>query len=109
MKHTLAQHMLRRIRAKSRDWVFTPKDFVDLGSRDAVDQALHRLIKQGTIQRLGRGIYYFSSEGGQPPAQTPEHIDAIVRALAAQTGHRAMLTGEEAARRLKLSHPSPPP
>lgn len=102
MKRTVTDQVLRRIRAKRRAWVFTAKDFVDMGSREAVDQTLHRLEEQGIIQRLDRGIYYFPLENEHKPAQTPEHMDAIARAIAAQTGDRAMLTGEEAAERLGL-------
>ncbi len=102
MKRTIAQQVLRRIRAKRRAWVFTPKDFVDIGSRHAVDQALHRLSEQEIIQRLERGIYYFPSKENKLPDSTSAHIDAIARAIAAQTGDRAMLTGKEAARRMKL-------
>lgn len=102
MKRTVAQRILRRIRAKRQEWVFTPKDFVDLGSRDAVDQALHRLSEQKLIQRLDRGLYFYSAHSQYHSTTSDHHIDAIARALAAQTGHRAMLTGEEAARRLRL-------
>ena len=35
--------------------VVTPKDLLDLASRDAVDQALTRLVRQGALQRIGRG------------------------------------------------------
>ena len=48
-----------RIRGKGRGAVFTPKDFVDLGSRASVDQALSRLARKGTIRRLDRGVYDF--------------------------------------------------
>jgi hypothetical protein len=37
--------------------VFVPAAFLDLASRTAVDLALHRLAKKGTIRRLARGIY----------------------------------------------------
>lgn len=48
-----------RIKGKGRGAVFAPKDFLDLGSRAAVDQALSRLVKRGVIKRLRRGIYNF--------------------------------------------------
>ncbi|MBL4809352.1 MAG: hypothetical protein JKY43_04755, partial [Phycisphaerales bacterium] len=35
--------------------VVTAKDFLDLASRDAVDQALVRLTKRGDLNRVGRG------------------------------------------------------
>ena len=32
--------------------VLMPADFADLGPRDALDQALHRLVRAGTIRSL---------------------------------------------------------
>ena len=43
MKTTTANTILKRIRAKHRGWVFTPRQFAHLGTRAAVDQALSRL------------------------------------------------------------------
>ncbi|PCI11616.1 hypothetical protein COB72_00260 [bacterium] len=37
--------------------IVTPKDFLDLMSRDAVDQALTRLVQKGVIDR-GCGLYH---------------------------------------------------
>ena len=51
--------VINRIRGKGRGSVFTPKDFLDLGSRAAVDQSLSRLTRQNTIRRIGRGVYDF--------------------------------------------------
>lgn len=48
-----------RIKGKGRGWVFGPADFFDIGSRDAVDQVLSRLVKHDKIRRLGRGVYDF--------------------------------------------------
>jgi len=32
-------------------------DFLDLGSRDAIDQALSRMTSAGDIRRITRGLY----------------------------------------------------
>lgn len=48
-----------RIKGKGRGWVFGPADFLDLATRDTVDQTLSRLVKQDKIRRLGRGVYDF--------------------------------------------------
>jgi hypothetical protein len=58
---TIQDDILDRIRGHDRGKVFTPKDFLDLGSRDAADQSLSRLAKSGEIQRLGRGLYHYPS------------------------------------------------
>ncbi len=56
---SIQNKIIHRIRGKGRGSVFTPKDFLDLGSRAAVDQSLSRLTKQSTIRRIGRGVYDF--------------------------------------------------
>ena len=45
MTGTAAKIMQRVSVHDSGRWVCTPKDFLDLGSREAVDQALSRLTK----------------------------------------------------------------
>ena len=45
-----------RIRA-TPDAVWTPVDFLDLGSREAVDKTLQRLTLASHIRRLDRGLY----------------------------------------------------
>lgn len=58
-KHPLSTDngVLQRIQAQAPGWVFTPSDFVDLGSRTAVASALKRYTDAGTIRQLGRGLY----------------------------------------------------
>jgi hypothetical protein len=53
------KQILDRIQGTDSHKVFTSKDFLDIASRMAVDQALSRLVRSGTVQRLGRGLYYF--------------------------------------------------
>ena len=43
---TVQDQVLKRIRAKGRGAVHVPADFLDLGGRAAVDQALEGLIGQ---------------------------------------------------------------
>ncbi|HEY4328750.1 MAG TPA: DUF6088 family protein [Phycisphaerae bacterium] len=50
------QHsVLERIERGGRGTVVTPKDFLDVGTRDAVDQALSRLARQKILIRLAQG------------------------------------------------------
>ena len=54
--------VLARIRSKGKGSVHVPGDFLDLGSREAVDLVLHRLVKKGTLRRLARGVYDFPEQ-----------------------------------------------
>ena len=50
--------MLDRIRSGEKDRVWAPADFLDLGSRAAVDQALSRNCRSRVLRRAGRGLYH---------------------------------------------------
>lgn len=50
------------IHRQGKGSVFLPADFLHIGSRGAVDVALHRLTRMGTIRRLARGIYDFPDQ-----------------------------------------------
>ena len=63
--------------------VFSSADFLSAGTRAAVDQALIRLMKAGTIVRVARGMY--TAAGQQVDAQM------LARALADKTGERVGL------------------
>ena len=55
---SVAIRIMRRVRGHGRGrWVCTPRDFLDLGSRAAVDRALSRLVRGGQLRRVGRGLY----------------------------------------------------
>lgn len=100
---TIQVDILDRIRGQGRGKVFTPKDFLDLGSRDAVDQSLSRLVKSGEIQRLGRGLYHYPRMNERLGIPLGPDLDEIAEALARQTGSRVVPSGAVAANRLGLS------
>ncbi len=95
--------ILDRIRGTGRGKVFTSKDFLDLGSREAIDQALSRLARAGEIQRLGRGLYHFPQMNERLGIPLSPDADEIAEALARQTGSRIAPSGAMAANRLGLS------
>ena len=101
--NTIQDDILDRIRGQGRGKVFTPKDFLDLGSRDAADQSLSRLVKGGEIQRLGRGLYHFPRINERLGIPIGPDLDEIAEALARQTGSRVVPSGAVAANRLGLS------
>lgn len=94
------------IHGRGRCSVFVPADFLDIGSREAVDVALHRLARKGTIRRLARGVYDFPKEHPVlgPLQPSPE---AVARALAGRDRTRLQPTGAYAANALGLSEQVP--
>jgi hypothetical protein len=100
---TVQDTILNRIRQQGRGKVFIPKDFLDLGSRDAVDQSLSRLVRNGAILRLGRGLYHYPQVNLRLGIPLGPDLDEIADALARQTGSRVVPSGAVAANRLGLS------
>jgi predicted transcriptional regulator of viral defense system len=98
---SVSDSILRRIRAKQRGWVFTPKDFIDLATRNTIGITLHRLVKKGLIRKLAHGLYDF-------PAKHPKlgklaaNPDAVARAIAARTGDIIQPSGAQSANQLGL-------
>lgn len=99
--------ILARIRSQGRGKVFIPKDFLDLGSRQAADQSLSRLVKSGNIQRLCRGLYHYPRLNGRRGISPSPDLDEVVSALARRIGSRVVPSGAVAAYRLGLSSQVP--
>jgi hypothetical protein len=94
------------IHGRGRGSVFVPTDFLDIGSRKAVDVALHRLAKQGTIRRLARGVYDFPKHHRLLGPLTPS-AEAVARALAGRDRTRLQPGGAYAANTLGLTEQVP--
>ena len=62
-------------------WVCTPKDFLDIGSREAVDQALSRLVKASRLRRVGRGLYDEPRMSDVLKRPAPVDPDAFIEAI----------------------------
>ena len=68
----VADRIMKRVRGKGRGWVFTPKNFVDFGTRGSVDMALSRLASAGDIRRIGRGLYDLRQKGRKALKDYPD-------------------------------------
>ena len=98
--------ILASIHARGRGAVIVPVDFLDIGSREAVDLVLHRLARKGTIRRLARGVYDFPKEHPVLGPLSPS-ADAVARALAGRDRTRLQPAGAYAANALGLSEQVP--
>lgn len=103
MAVTIARRIERRIQKHGEGWVFAAQDFLDLGSRAAVDQALSRLVREGTIRRVGRGLYDLPRTSALLGSEVPPTPARVAEALARKTGSRLQSTGAVAANALGLS------
>ena len=98
--------IISRIYGRGKGCVVTPGDFADLGSRQAVDLALHRLAKKGTMRRLARGLYDYPRIDPALGLLSPT-IDAIVKALKERNKILLQPSGGYAANLLGLSDQVP--
>ena len=78
---SITDKIINRIKRRKPGWVFTPRNFLDVGARAAVDQVLSRLVKQGMVRRLDRGIYYYPKCSKLLGTLSPNYDD-LARALA---------------------------
>jgi hypothetical protein len=102
---TLPESILLHAQSLPEGGVLSPKEFLHLGSRAAVDQALSRLTKEGKLLRVGRGTYVtpVSNRFGRR-APAPEKV---VESLAAQSGETVTPHGAMAANALGLTQQVP--
>ena len=79
--------IMRRIGGHGKGkWVCSATDFLDLGSRATVDQALSRLVKAGKLRRAGRGLYDLPRPNPLLGTPSPAQTDSVIRAVARKRG-----------------------
>lgn len=85
------------------DRVWTPRDFVRLGSRDAVDKALQRLVRHGLLRRIDRGLYDRPRTAALTGRQVPPDYRQVLAAIARRDKLRLLVDGMTAANDLGLT------
>ena len=103
---SIDSQVLVRIRRRGPGAVFTAADFLDLGSRASIDQALSRNARAGAIQKLARGVYHYPRRHPQLGVLAPS-TDDVARALAGRDASRLQPSGAHAANLLGLSDQVP--
>ena len=93
LKDSIIDHMATR----SPFGVWLPADFANLGTRDAVDQVLHRSVRAGTIRRITRGLYDKPSLNTLTGKLTHPDPRAVIDALARRTTAHMIVDGITAA------------
>jgi hypothetical protein len=98
--------ILATLRRRGEGTVFVPSEFLHLGTRSAIDVALHRLVALGAIRRLGRGVYDLPKRHRVLGDVTPS-AEAIAAALAGRDRLRLQPSGAYAANLLGHSEQVP--
>lgn len=100
MSH-LTEAILSAAKTLPEGGLLSPKEFLHLASRAAVDQALARLAREGTLLRVGRGAYALpvaSRFGSRPPS-----TQAVVEAIESTSGEVIVASGAAEANALGLT------
>ena len=106
---TLSKKLAQRIAQKTRNEagrVFTPFDFLDLGSPHSVGMAFLRLVRGGSLRRLARGLYDVPRRHPLLGELLPT-AEAIAQALARKDGAKIQPMEAMAANLLGLSEQVP--
>ncbi len=103
----LKQKIADRIRSDYGIVVWTPLDFLDLGPRAAVDQALRRLFADGITRRIDRGLYDIPRPNRLTGRPTTPDYRAIIDAVARRDQIRVLVDGLTAANDLGLTDAVP--
>lgn len=97
----LAKTILNSAHAQSEGGLISPKEFLHLGNRAAIDQTLTRLTHEGKLLRISRGAYsapVAGRFGERPPAS-----EKVVESFAEKHGETVVPHGAAAANRLGLT------
>lgn len=102
MNKSVYEKLRRQVEKHGHGAVFITREFLEFGSRAAVDEALSRMAKEGVIRRIGRGLYDYPRLHPALGA-VPADPDQIAAALARKSGSRVQIAGARAANVLGLS------
>lgn len=103
MHQVIEAKVVSRIYGTGRGWAFSQADFTDLGTRAAVDSALHRRASAGLIRRVIRGIYDYPRQSKALGGPVSPDIDEVAHAIARKFGWRIQPDGATAQNLLGLS------
>ena len=103
---SLPEQILNRIIATSGQ-VWTASDFADIGSRDAVDKALQRMVRTNKLRRIERGLYDKPSVNSLTGKATVPDYRSVIDAVVRRDKIRWLVDGMTAANTLGLTNAVP--
>jgi hypothetical protein len=97
----------RRIASRKPFAVWTPRDFLDLGSREAVDKSLQRLTRSGELRRIDWGLYDKPALNNLTKKPTTPDYRELINAVSRRDQSRMLIDGMSAANDLGLTDAVP--
>ncbi|WP_063621683.1 DUF6088 family protein [Bradyrhizobium sp. Ec3.3] len=87
--------------------VWTARDFADIGTRSAIDVALHRLQSNKRIRRIDHGLYDVPHTNQLTKKLSPPDYKSVIQAVARRDGSKVLVDGITAANNLGLTNAVP--
>lgn len=87
--------------------VWVPADFASLGNRDVIDKTLQRMVANGDLRRIDRGLYDRPAMNKLTKRPAASDYRAVVDALARRDQSRLLVDGMTAANDLGLTDAVP--
>lgn len=103
----LKSSVLSLVNTDGDSHVWVPTDFAAFGSRDAVDKTLQRLVRDGELRRIDRGLYDRPTINSLTKRPTSPDYRAVVDAIARRDQLRLLVDGMTAANDLGLTDAVP--
>ena len=103
----IREQIEKRITDAGPGYVFTRKDFQDIASSGSIGQVLSRMVKDGVIRQIGRGIFDFPNTNPALGGQLSPDIDQAAKAIARKFRWSILPYGNLSANRLGLSQQVP--
>lgn len=97
----LAHSILSQAQSLPEGGLLSPKEFLHLGSRAAIDQTLSRMAREGKLLRVGRGAYALPIQGrfgARPPS-----AQSVMEAMESTSGETVVASGASEANSLGLT------
>ena len=95
------------VKADGANHVWVPTDFAPYGNRDAIDKTLQRMVHDGVLRRIDRGLYDKPTINRLTKRPTSPDYGAVVDAIARRDQLRLLVDGLTAANDLGLTDAVP--
>jgi len=107
LPNSLKEQILDRVESGATITVWTPSDFLDLGSRDVVDKSLQRLVRSDELRRIDWGLYDKPQTNNLTQQDNPPNPKAVIDAVARRDQIRVLVDGMTAANDLGFTNAVP--
>ena len=97
----------KRLEHKNRGYVFTRKDFQDIAPAGTIGKLLFRMVEEGVIRRIGRGLFDYPKINPALGGELSPDLDQTANAIARKFRWSILPYGNLAANRLGLSQQVP--